>query len=172
MADKIDKLFSYKVVIPDGTVEATGNESFIARIAAAVGSVLSGEPQSAPPSGPPAAASIAVQPERRKTIRDLYQEKRPNSDSQTVALIAFYLSEVAGPDERADTVDVNQIIDYFKKCPRELPAVKKNVLVNAKAEGYVDSAGYGKYKLSAIGYNLVVHSLPSSASTESGKSRR
>jgi hypothetical protein len=34
------------------------------------------------------------------------------------------------------------------------------VLIDAKASGYFESASRGEYKLNAVGYNLVAHNLP------------
>ena len=41
-------------------------------------------------------------------------------------------------------------------------------LPNAKSAGYFDAVGNGEYKLNAVGHNLVVHSMPRGATTQSG----
>jgi hypothetical protein len=39
------------------------------------------------------------------------------------------------------------------------------VLPDAKGSGYFDSAARGEYKLNAVGYNLIAHSLPAKSAT-------
>jgi hypothetical protein len=42
-------------------------------------------------------------------------------------------------------------------------------LPNAEGAGYFDSLGGGEYRLNAIGYNLVNHSMPRGAVQSPGK---
>lgn len=160
------------IVLPEGRIEVEGEDDFLAAVRVALGPVLAGPspfnftlqtPLSVPPS------TDAGQPPRhddwntrRPNIRELYQEKRPTTDGQTAALIGYYLSEVAPPEEQQSTMDTATVVRYFKLCPRKLPPSPASILTNAKQSGYVDSVGRGAYKLTAIGYNLVVHGLPAS----------
>jgi hypothetical protein len=75
-------------------------------------------------------------------------------------LVAYYLQELAQPNERKDTITTADIDKYFKQASFKLPKVIPQVLPNAKSSGYFDSAGSGSYKLNAVGYNLAVHTLP------------
>ena len=45
-------------------------------------------------------------------------------------------------------------------------------LTNAKNAGYFESVGEGKFKLNAVGYNLVAYSLPKSGSDGEPKAKR
>ena len=91
------------------------------------------------------------------------------------AIIAYYLTEIAPNQDQKAEVTTEDVIKYFKgifplpKCPQYL-------LGNAKAAGYFESSGYGKYKLTPVGYNLVAHNLPRSKSgnipTRSIKSKK
>lgn len=173
-----EKPHAIKIELPEGTVEAKGSDRFLAQVRAALVSVLTGQTAVAAaetPSGtaPPAMAPAApFGPPRLPNIRDLYAEKRPVSDTQTAALIAYYLSEVAPELERSDTVDTDLLVRYFKLCPRELPRHKRQVLQNAKRDGYLEpTTERGKFKLSAIGYNLVVHGLPAGPAAEGNRGR-
>lgn len=160
------KAETIKIELPEGTIEAKGSEQFLAKVRAALASVLTGQAVAISPSQAPNLQQIITgsspQPARVPTIRDLYEEKRPSSDIQTAALIAYFLSEVAPPGERSSTIDKETMVRYFKLCPRNLPVGDPGqVLRNAKRDGYLDSTQEsGQYKLSAIGYNLVVHGLP------------
>lgn len=116
------------------------------------------------PPPPPALGRLA-------DIRQLKEQKAPQSANEMAALVAYYLAEAAPPEERKATVDINDIQKYFKQAQFRLPNKPKMTLVNAKNAGYFDAAGGGQYKLNPVGYNLVVHSLPRSA-VERGPSRR
>lgn len=97
-------------------------------------------------------------------IRSLTAEKQPRSSNEMVALVAYYVSELAPQGELSDTVNLATIRRYFKMAGFPLPKIFRNVLVNAAAAGYLESASRGEYKLNPVGYNLVVHGLPRSGS--------
>src|SRR5437016_4954554 len=54
-------------------------------------------------------------------IRQLTEQKRPDSANEMAALVAYYLSEIAGPNERSDTVDTADMEKYFKQARYKLP---------------------------------------------------
>jgi hypothetical protein len=93
-------------------------------------------------------------------IRTLKQEKQPSSANEMAALVAFYLSEVAPGDERKTEVAEGDVIRYFKQAGFALPKFPRALLPNAKNAGYFDFVGKGRYRLNAVGYNLVAHNLP------------
>ncbi|HLI29751.1 MAG TPA: hypothetical protein VKV79_01470 [Terriglobia bacterium] len=93
-------------------------------------------------------------------IRSLKQQKQPSSANEMAALVAFYLSEVAGDNERKAEVEQGDIIKYFKQAGFPLPKAPQVLLANAKNAGYFDFLGGGKFRLNAVGYNLVAHNLP------------
>lgn len=106
-------------------------------------------------------------------IKSLRQEKQPSSVSEMAALVAFYLSELAPDDERKKEVRSEDMIKYFKHAGFPLPKRPDMLLTNAKNAGYFDSVGAGAHKLNAVGYNLVAHGLPRTASgSTSAKPRR
>jgi len=106
-------------------------------------------------------------------IRSLTAEKQPRSANEMVALIAYYLSELAPEGERSDTVNPEIIRRYFKMAGFPLPSVLRNILPNASAAGYLQNVSRGEYRLNPVGYNLVVHGLPRSGSPgPSSKSSR
>jgi hypothetical protein len=99
-------------------------------------------------------------PVRRASIRDLKEEKKPESLSQMAALVAYYLSEITDGSERKDAINTADLERYFKQASFKLPKSLPSTLPNATAAGYFDSVGGGLYKLNAVGYNLVAHGLP------------
>lgn len=93
-------------------------------------------------------------------IRSLKAEKKPTSAAQMACLVAYYLQEHAPGSERKQAMTTADIDKYFKQAGFKLPQRLQQLLPDAKAAGYFDSAGRGEYKLNAVGYNLVVHNLP------------
>ena len=75
-------------------------------------------------------------------------------------LVAYYLQELAPKNDRKQKISALDAEKYFKQASFKLPKRLDQLLVNAKASGYFESAGRGEYKLNAVGYNLVVHGLP------------
>lgn len=102
---------------------------------------------------------------RQASIRDLKEEKQPESLNQMAALIAYYLSELAPESERKDEINATDLEKYFKQASFKLPKSIQQTLPNASAAGYFDGTGGGRYRLNPVGYNLVVHGLPRGQAT-------
>jgi len=105
-------------------------------------------------------------------IRSLRDQKKPNSDMEMAAIVAYYLSELAPDDNRKDIISTEDIKTYFIQAGHPLPKSPEFTLPNAKAAGYFESAGRGKYRLNPVGHNLVVHGLPRAESQGLQVSRR
>ncbi len=97
-----------------------------------------------------------------KDIRSLREEKQPQTAIQMVALVAYYLSEMAPLGERKDTINSEDITKYFKQAGFALPKGEPiYTLRNARNSGYFDpTSEAGTYKLNPVGYNLIAHNLP------------
>lgn len=121
--------------------------------------VVTQVPQALEAGGSPAPPA----PERPPTdIRTLSEQKRPRSAIEMAALVAYYLSELAGDDERKETVTTDDLRKYFKQANFPLPGAIQYTLGNASAAGFFESAGRGEFKLTAVGHNLITHVLPAS----------
>jgi hypothetical protein len=107
-----------------------------------------------------------------KDIRAFTAEKQPRSANEMVALIAYYLSDLAPATEASATVNVEMIRKYFKLANFPMPRVVKNALTNAAAAGYLESVSRGEYRLNSVGHNLVVHGLPRNGASGTDKMRR
>jgi hypothetical protein len=88
------------------------------------------------------------------------------------ALVAYYLAEVAPEAYRNQTMTAHDVKTYFKQAAFPLPSSAKMTLVHAKNAGYLESAGTGQYRLNPVGYNLVVHALPSQSSGKQGVTKK
>jgi len=96
-------------------------------------------------------------------IRTLKEEKNPTNNVQMATIVAYYLAEVAPEEERKDSISTDDLKQYYTQAGYPLSPSPRRMLFKAKAAGYLDSAGHGKYKLTPVGHNLVVHRLPGSA---------
>jgi hypothetical protein len=94
-------------------------------------------------------------------LRSLTEQKQPKSANQMVAVLAYYLANLAPPDQRRDHILPDDIKRFFPQANFPLPTGRHNMtLVNAKNAGYLDVLGGGQYRLNPVGHNLVTHKLP------------
>ena len=127
----------------------------------------SSAPTAAEPSAKPAPSSDPAG--RRVSIRDLKDQKRPNSSNQMAALVAYYLTEI---EHAQDTITTEDVKKYFKQAGFALPEKINQTLPNATSAGYFDSIGEGRYRLNPVGYNLVVHALPRTQGGDTSSRRK
>lgn len=113
---------------------------------------------------PQMTSHVSSAPQVLPDIRTLTAEKQPRSSNEMAALVAYYVSELAPESDRSDTINAEIIRKHFKMAAFPLPSALRNVLTNATAAGYMENVGRGEYRLNPVGYNLVVHRLPRSAS--------
>jgi hypothetical protein len=116
-------------------------------------------PQVTPSAGQPAKVRPPV-----KDIRSLKEEKKPKTALEMACLVAYYLESLAPVGDQKADISKDDLDKYFKQAQYKLPKRIEQVLIDAKAAGYFDSAARGRYKLNPVGHNLVVHSLPRSKS--------
>ncbi len=95
-------------------------------------------------------------------IRMFANEKAPQSITEEVALVAYYLAEQAPENDRKESINKDDIRRYFKQAGFPLPKRPEQALVNGLHAGYLERVEEGRYRLSPVGHNLVVHSLPRS----------
>lgn len=106
-------------------------------------------------------------------IRTFAAEKGPKTLNEKVALMAFFLANLAPPEERRDFITSDDIKPYFTQANFELPTGPANMtLTNAKNAGYLNALERGQYKLNSVGHNLVAHKLPKKDGGSSGPRRR
>lgn len=104
--------------------------------------------------------SIRTAEQRPSDIRSLREQKRPRSAIEMVALVAYYLENLAPLGERKSEFSGSDLIRYFKQAAFPLPKSSLMTLVHTRNAGYIDGAGRGLYKINPVGHNLVAHALP------------
>jgi hypothetical protein len=137
------------------------------------------QPQVSPPEERSSAEILLESPQRRAAptapvtdIRSLKEQKKPRSANQMAALVAYYLAELAPPNERKSAIGTPDIRKYFLQASFPLPRHPQVTLTNARNAGYFDPGGEpGLFKLNPVGYNLVVHGLPEKAKVEPKRKR-
>jgi hypothetical protein len=98
-------------------------------------------------------------------IRSFAALKTPKTMNEKVAVMAYFLAQLAPPGERRDYITPEDIKPYFIQADFELPtATGSMTLTNAKNAGYLNALDRGQYKLNSVGHNLVAHKLPNKES--------
>jgi hypothetical protein len=118
-------------------------------------------PPAAPSFTPPPPNPAGTPPAGDMDIRTFAGLKSPKTLNEKVAVVAFFLAQVASPAERRDFITSEDIKPYFIQAGFELPTGPTNMsLTNAKNAGYLNALERGQYKLNSVGHNLVAHKLP------------
>lgn len=108
-----------------------------------------------------------IQPEqsiserKRIDIKSFVNEKKPTSDAQFVAVVAYYFKFEAPEDQRKEFVvsdDLNEAARLSDRSRFRKPAATLNNVYSKS--GYLDRIDSGKYKLNTVGENLVAMVLP------------
>jgi hypothetical protein len=119
----------------------------------------------------PTPEAVTEQQSRPLHIKDFKEKKNPRSATEMAALVAYYLANHAPEKDRKEAINTKDVETYFKIA--EYPLGKLQfTLPNAKNAGYFDTAGSGRYKLNAVGHNLVVHSMPRGVARDGPSKRR
>jgi hypothetical protein len=105
-------------------------------------------------------------------IRSLKERKNPANATEMAAVLAYYLQHLAPESERKSHITAADVNKYFIQAGFPLQKRSDQMLVNARAAGYFDSATRGAYTLNPVGHNLVTHSLPRAAGSSSKSSAR
>lgn len=96
-------------------------------------------------------------------IKSFIDNKNPKNDQQLAAVVAYYFAFEAPELERKSSIGSDDLVDACRLAHRHRPKKPVQTLFNAAFSGFLDKAEEtGKYKLNAVGENLVAMTLPSS----------
>lgn len=109
--------------------------------------------------GPPVPPSTTT-PSTPMDIRTLKEQKNPGSAIEMATLVAFYLRNCAEERERKERIGTPDVERYFNQAAFPLPARPEMTLFHAKNSGYLEALGDGIYRLTPVGHNLIMHTLP------------
>lgn len=123
----------------------------------------------APSLGVPIETYIGVgnHPDGRGTpavdLRSFVEQKRPKSDIQFSAVVAYYYRFVGPASERREVIDASVLQEAFRLAGRTRPPAPYMTLTNTKNQGYLDKQGRGEFRINTVGENLVAMTLPGDA---------
>lgn len=110
------------------------------------------------------AASVA--PGKASDIRTFIANKRPQTDIQFAAAVAYYYLFDAPEPQRKETITSDDLQDACRQTGREQLTKPAQTLVNAHHQGYLDKGSErGTYAINTVGENLVAMALPEGATT-------
>ncbi|MCK6440620.1 MAG: hypothetical protein L6Q71_10540 [Planctomycetes bacterium] len=104
-------------------------------------------------------AGGAAQPQAAD-IKSFVAQKKPKSDQQFATIVAYFYRFVAPEDSRKDAITTDDLQTAGRQARGFAFKTPSATLNNAVKAGYLDKAGRGKYKINAVGENLVAMTLP------------
>jgi hypothetical protein len=123
-------------------------------------------PIPAPGHSPQAAQHpVSSTPAQRTDIKTFTAAKAPKSDQQFAAVVAYFYQFEAPEGQKQDSIDAATMKDAARLARRKQVSDWSVTLDNARRTGYLDKAGRGKFKLNAVGENLVAITLPGNTGT-------
>lgn len=114
------------------------------------------QPDVAPHPSPPPGQHRAVD------IKSFVDTKKPKSDVQFAAVVAYYYRFEASPEHRREAIDSKALQDAARLAGRRRPPKPLVTLNNAKTLGYLDAPERGQFQINNVGENLVAMTLPGS----------
>jgi hypothetical protein len=153
--------YEVKVTVGDAQIDVRGAKDGVVEIVQALSAILAARAPApdSPQATPPPTETRPTRGRRHVDARSFFQEKAPSSQSEAIAVAAYYLSELAPPDMESTTIDTEKALEVFRQAKFPLPKRTAQVLVNAQNAGYLARVGSGEYKLNPVGFNLVEHTL-------------
>ncbi len=100
----------------------------------------------------------------RKDIKTFMEEKKPKSDMQFAAAVAFYYRFEAPDSQRLESINAEALQESTRLAGRTRLANPTMTLINAKNQGYLDKLGKGEFRINSVGENLVAMTLPGDTS--------
>jgi hypothetical protein len=105
---------------------------------------------------------------RLKGIEAFVAEKKPKSDQQFAAVVAYFYGFESPQAQRKDTItsaDLQEAARLVGWRRFRQPSVTLN---NAVSQGYLDRVGRGTFRLNPVGENLVATALPGTVGEGAG----
>jgi hypothetical protein len=153
--------------------DKTEQERILRWVSESLGMVSS--PPVSPPSPlvPGATPPVNLQPgSRPRDIKSFVNEKKPKSDNQFAAVVAYYYRFEAPQTDRKDELTPDDLLNAGRMARGFGFKNPIMTLTNAMNVGYFDRSGRGSFKLNAVGENLVAMALPGSGTESSGNGGR
>jgi hypothetical protein len=96
--------------------------------------------------------------ESKLTIKEFYEQKKPRSATEAVSVFGFYLERYQNKDEFSEE-DIAKA--YYDAKVRKPKVIGQSLRDAKNVKGYlVEGSKKGRFRLSNVGENLVLHDLP------------
>lgn len=102
-------------------------------------------------------------------IKSFVENKKPKSDVQFAAVVAYYYRFEASAESRRESINADLLQNAARLSGRRRPPSPLMTLNNAKNLGYLDSPERGQFRVNSVGENLVAMTLPG---TEQGRGQQ
>lgn len=109
---------------------------------------------------------------RSMDIKTFVDSKKPKSDTQFSAVVAYYYRFEAPAGNRKETIDAKTLQDAARLAGRRRPPKPLVTLNNAKNLGYLDAPTRGQFQINTVGENLVAMTLPGGEQDRGGRKPR
>lgn len=127
-------------------------------------------PSPGAPARPPDSTDSPQSPTSSKDIKTFVDGKKPKSDVQFAATVAYFHRFEASPDQRRSEIDANVLQDACRLAGRARLKHPLMTLNNAKNQGLLDSGSEkGRFTINTVGENLVAMTLPGQVDASSKK---
>ena len=113
-----------------------------------------------------AAPPVASRSDQPIDIKAFIDAKNPRTDSQLVAVVAYFHRFVAPDSQRKESIGKEDVLSACRLAGRPRPPRMDQTMVNAFSAGYFDRAERGQYRLNSVGENLVAFALPGGSGSE------
>lgn len=98
--------------------------------------------------------------QRSADIKSFVDSKKPKSDVQFAAVVAYYYRFEASAESKKESIDAQALQEAARLAGRHRPPKPLATLNNAKTLGYLDSPERGQFCINSVGENLVAMTLP------------
>jgi hypothetical protein len=109
----------------------------------------------------------AVNPAISTNIKTFLEQKKPKSDNQFAAAVAYYYQFQAPEASRRNEIGADDLQNACRLSGRKRLTNPGQTLINALHQGLLDKGDRGKYSINTVGENLVAMILPDEASNSS-----
>jgi len=127
----------------------------------ALSSVPAGAGNQLQPASTAAVISATPGQATAKDLRTFVAEKKPKSDVQFAATVAYYYQFEAPEGQRKSEIVADELAEACRLANRERLRSPRQTLANARTLGLLDSPRRGAFTINAVGENLVAMTLPS-----------
>jgi len=100
--------------------------------------------------------SLSFNPNGKKSGKSFAEEKKPTNAKEKGVVAAYYCRDVL----EVDAVTIDHVFSFFKAVGWPIPADLLNTLQQAGSAGWLDTADSQNIVITAMGDNLIEHTLP------------